>query len=299
MTRDSGSSGASRAESPHLQLQSFTLSPQKIVRSGLAKPAGANLNSSNFQPITPVVRVPATLPAPPHAPSKSNFSLPRVTGAGLRANYRSHASSSSAQHDTSLSRLSRCNENPFAMDVRMRLLASAGSGVNASGEANESDASLLSDLGSSSSSSGAGLSASLLLGTSLRDLSDRKSSSSSYCAYHAATPETDAHVLFPVHTAPGFQKDSTRCYFEEEFEVLEEAGSGSFATVFKCRKRIDGWIYAVKKSRKRIRGESQMCAESGVQLSFYSCPISGNVNSKKCTRWHRWAVIQTSSVTLM
>lgn len=40
--------------------------------------------------------------------------------------------------------------------------------------------------------------------------------------------------------------------------VLQDIGSGSFAKVFKVRKRIDGWVYAVKKTKKKIRGEAQL-----------------------------------------
>lgn len=33
-------------------------------------------------------------------------------------------------------------------------------------------------------------------------------------------------------------------------------GSGSFSKVYKCVKKIDGWVYAVKKSKRHFRGKA-------------------------------------------
>jgi serine/threonine protein kinase len=38
-----------------------------------------------------------------------------------------------------------------------------------------------------------------------------------------------------------------------EFQELEEIGGGSFSRVFKCRSRVDGWLYAVKQARRAFR----------------------------------------------
>jgi len=46
--------------------------------------------------------------------------------------------------------------------------------------------------------------------------------------------------------------------YKQDFEEIEEIGLGSFGRVFRCRKRIDGWDYAVKATRRKIRGESDM-----------------------------------------
>jgi len=43
--------------------------------------------------------------------------------------------------------------------------------------------------------------------------------------------------------------------FHNDFEVLAQLGSGSFADVFKARCKSDGHIYAIKRSRRRFRGK--------------------------------------------
>lgn len=42
--------------------------------------------------------------------------------------------------------------------------------------------------------------------------------------------------------------------YESEFVELEEVGNGEFGSVFKCLHRLDGCVYAIKKSRKPMRG---------------------------------------------
>lgn len=42
--------------------------------------------------------------------------------------------------------------------------------------------------------------------------------------------------------------------YEAEFMELCEVGSGEFGSVFKCINRLDGCVYAIKKSRKPMRG---------------------------------------------
>ena len=43
-------------------------------------------------------------------------------------------------------------------------------------------------------------------------------------------------------------------FFAENFELLQQIGSGSFADVFKVRSRKDGQLYAVKKTRYPFTG---------------------------------------------
>ena len=38
----------------------------------------------------------------------------------------------------------------------------------------------------------------------------------------------------------------------EDFEYVDNLGAGSFATTDKCRCRIDGCLYAIKKAKKRL-----------------------------------------------
>jgi serine/threonine protein kinase len=41
----------------------------------------------------------------------------------------------------------------------------------------------------------------------------------------------------------------------QDFEVLEELGAGAFGQVYRCRHRLDGSEYAVKKMKSKIRGD--------------------------------------------
>jgi len=48
-------------------------------------------------------------------------------------------------------------------------------------------------------------------------------------------------------------KDQTSRYLSD-FVELGQIGSGEFGSVFKCINRLDGCVYALKRSRKPIKG---------------------------------------------
>lgn len=42
--------------------------------------------------------------------------------------------------------------------------------------------------------------------------------------------------------------------YEKEFLEVEKIGVGEFGTVYKCIKRLDGCVYAIKRSMKPFAG---------------------------------------------
>ena len=47
-----------------------------------------------------------------------------------------------------------------------------------------------------------------------------------------------------------------RSRYLEEFEESEQLGTGNFCATYKCRNRLDGKSYAIKRARKRMHGEA-------------------------------------------
>mmetsp|Transcript_8670 Transcript_8670/g.38579 ORF Transcript_8670/g.38579 Transcript_8670/m.38579 type:complete len:523 (-) Transcript_8670:3325-4893(-) len=46
--------------------------------------------------------------------------------------------------------------------------------------------------------------------------------------------------------------------YKDDFEEIAEIGKGSFGRVFKCQMRLDGLMYAVKSTKRKIRGRGQL-----------------------------------------
>ncbi|KAE9006238.1 hypothetical protein PF011_g11673 [Phytophthora fragariae] len=54
----------------------------------------------------------------------------------------------------------------------------------------------------------------------------------------------------------GAKNGSPVSKYLSDFSELGLIGSGSFSKVYKCVKKIDGWVYAVKKSKRHFRGKA-------------------------------------------
>ncbi|KAG7398421.1 Mitosis inhibitor protein kinase wee1 [Phytophthora boehmeriae] len=89
-------------------------------------------------------------------------------------------------------------------------------------------------------------------------------SAESYVNPFAPEPATDSgkkklsrrkRRSFPSAWAGGKNGSPVSKYLSD-FSELGLIGSGSFSKVFKCMKKIDGWIYAVKKSKRHFRGKA-------------------------------------------
>jgi hypothetical protein len=44
--------------------------------------------------------------------------------------------------------------------------------------------------------------------------------------------------------------------YEQDYEQLDMIGSGCFGSVYKVRDRTDGWLYAIKITKKKFRGQA-------------------------------------------
>ena len=51
-------------------------------------------------------------------------------------------------------------------------------------------------------------------------------------------------------------RESNISRYREEFHEVCEVGSGSFGTVYKCINRLDGCVYALKRSHKPVAGSA-------------------------------------------
>lgn len=53
-----------------------------------------------------------------------------------------------------------------------------------------------------------------------------------------------------------YQRNKRESYYEQCFEQITKVGEGSFGEVFKVKSKVDGCLYAVKKSKEFFRGEN-------------------------------------------
>ncbi|KAA8498701.1 Wee1-like protein kinase 1-B [Porphyridium purpureum] len=78
-----------------------------------------------------------------------------------------------------------------------------------------------------------------------------------------------------------FAPPPTISRYKEDFEEIEEIGVGSFGRVYRCRRRIDGWDYAVKAIKRKIRGPSD---RENVLREVYA--LAALVNNKHVLRYY-------------
>jgi serine/threonine protein kinase len=74
--------------------------------------------------------------------------------------------------------------------------------------------------------------------------------------------------------------------YVDDFDQLEQIGEGSFGTVFKARKRVDGCLYAVKVTRRQMRSEAQR--QEMLREVFALAAVSQSALRRECTHIVRY-----------
>lgn len=68
--------------------------------------------------------------------------------------------------------------------------------------------------------------------------------------------------------------------YAADFIELKEIGRGGFGSVFECRHVVDGWVYAVKRSIRQLRGHSEL--RQGLKEVFALASLPAHPNGKHC-----------------
>ncbi|CAM9417775.1 unnamed protein product [Chrysoparadoxa australica] len=92
--------------------------------------------------------------------------------------------------------------------------------------------------------------------------------------------------ISPMSPAAGDMSYSEQSFsrFEQDFQQMGVIGSGSFGTVYKVQRRLDGCVYAVKCNRRRFKGE--LDKQNALNEVFALAALSDEQDSRHIVRYH-------------